>query len=772
MIIRCLILVIFLAASATLVVAEDIGTWPRDVKVDSGTVTVYEPQIDSLDKDILTGRAAVAFTAKAGDDPVFGATWFTGKVSIDRDERRVSYRSLEMTEVRFPEGNEKAGDELTSVIKSSFADWNLSSSLDSLMTSLAASDSEAKAASELKNNPPAIVYRDHPALLVSIDGKEQLQPIQKSPYESVINTPYPLIHNTKDGAFHLNAAEGVWYISRAVDGPWTYNTDPLGDLVAMVEQRKEKAGNPSDGAIQEGEVKITGENAPEIVVAHEPTELVVSDGKAAFAPLVGDLLAMSNSDTSVFMDVQEQKYYMVISGRWYRAISMEAEWSYIESESLPPVFAQIPDDSDYADVKAYVAGTDESREAIFDAQIPQTAAVKRETVDIKAVYDGTPQFEKVDGTSLQFAVNCSETVIKAASQYYLVKEAVWYLGKSPEGPWVVSDHAPPGIDKTKPSSPVYNTKYVYVYDATPEVVYVGYTPGYMSSYVYGPTIVYGTGYYYRPWISPYYYYPRHATWGFSVNYNPWSGWGFGLSWNSGPFHFGFYTGGGWHGHPWYGPRLYGPGGYRPGIHNYRRGDININNTVNINKNRNFSGNNLYRNNRQLANIKNTTNLKNIDRSKVSNKIAGVNINKNSVNRSDLQNKAAQLKANGRANNVFTDKKGNIYRNQKDSWQQHTSGKWNNIQEMAPDQPLPSAAGSPSSKQIAADRLKQAKTSVPKGGVTKANIPRSKASSSMSTRTRSSHHSGGYSHPSGLQRQSHARARSGGARAGGGGRGRR
>ncbi len=98
---------------------------------------------------------------------------------------------------------------------------------------------------------------------------------------------------------------------------------------------------------------------------------------------------------------------------------------------------------------------------IVDAQIPQTASVKRETVEIKVVYDGKPKFEKVDGTALQFTVNCSETVIKADSSYYLVKEAVWYLSKVADGPWVVSDHAPPGIDKTKPSSPVYNTKYVY-----------------------------------------------------------------------------------------------------------------------------------------------------------------------------------------------------------------------------------------------------------------------------------------------------------------------
>lgn len=758
------LLLVLLGGLVSSAFAEDTQGWPRDVEVDSGIVTVYEPQIDSLEGDVLTGRSAVAFAAKEGDAPVFGATWFTGKVNIDRDERMVSYRSIEMTEVRFPEGNEKVGQELTDVVQKSFPSWNLTSSLDSLKSSLTASGNEAKAAAELQNNPPVIVYRDHPSLLVTIDGKEQLQAIENSPYESVINTPYPLVRSNEDGSFHLNAAEGIWYISKSVDGPWTYNTQPLADLVKMVEQRKsDTEAGPSD-AIDDGDSKITADNAPEIVVVHEPTELVVSEGKANFAPLTGDLLAMSNTDTSVFMEVREQQYYMVVSGRWYKASAMESKWNYIDSESLPDSFAKIPEDSKYADVKTYVAGTDEAREAVMDAQIPQTAAVKREQVDIKLVYDGEPKFEKVDGTSLQFAVNCSETVIKADSSYYLVKDAVWYLGESATGPWQVSDHAPPGIDNTKPSSPVYNTKYVYVYDSTPEVVYVGYTPGYMCSYVYGPTIVYGTGYYYRPWITPYYYYPRHATWGFSVSYNSWSGWGFGLSWNSGPFHVGFYTGGGWHGRPWYGPRLYGPGGYRPGIHNYRRGGININkNTININNSRNFKGNNLYRNNRQVANIKSTTNLKNVDRSRAKNTINQVN--KGSVNRGDLQNKAAQVQHNGRENNVFTDKKGNIYRNNKGNWQENKSGKWNNVKEMTPDRTMPSKGNSNISRDAAASRTKQLKSSPSKSTVTQSR-PSSSVSRSKAT-SRSS--SSGYSRPSSVQRQSHARSRSAGAgaRAGGG-----
>jgi hypothetical protein len=89
-------------------------------------------------------------------------------------------------------------------------------------------------------------------------------------------------------------------------------------------------------------------------------------------------------------------------------------------------------------------------------------------------------------------------------------------------------------------------------------VYVGYYPGYVNSYVYGGVIVYGTGWHYQPWWGTLYY-PRPATWGFHVRYNPWYGWGFGFSYSTGRFTFsmGFGGwGGGWYRGGWWGPRPY------------------------------------------------------------------------------------------------------------------------------------------------------------------------------------------------------------------------
>ena len=111
-------------------------------------------------------------------------------------------------------------------------------------------------------------------------------------------------------------------------------------------------------------------------------------------------------------------------------------------------------------------------------------------------------------------------------------------------PWSVADKIPTDkIAAIPPSSPVYNTTYVTIYDSTPDVVHVGYTPGYMWSYPYLGVPVYGTGWYYPPYYGPYYY-PRTPTWGMHVGYNPWTGWSFGVSWGGPFFSVGIAWGGG------------------------------------------------------------------------------------------------------------------------------------------------------------------------------------------------------------------------------------
>jgi hypothetical protein len=277
---------------------------------------------------------------------------------------------------------------------------------------------------------------------------------------------------------------------------------------------------------------------------------------------------MTNTNNDVFMNITDQQYYVLLSGRWYTSSSLKGPWIFRASDKLPADFAKIPVDSEKDDVLSSVAGTDQAQDAMMDAQIPQTAKIDRNTATAKVSYDGEPKFIAIEGTSLQYAVNTSSTVLLSDKTYYCVEKGIWYESASSKGPWKVAVARPVEVDKIPAAVPVYNVKYVYIYETTPQYVYVGYTSGYMGCYVYGGTVIYGTGYYYNPWYGPYYY-PRPVTYGFSMHYNPWYGWSLGFHYSAGWFNFSVY-GGGYHGGYW-GPPMYRPPYYhRPGYPPYYR----------------------------------------------------------------------------------------------------------------------------------------------------------------------------------------------------------
>jgi hypothetical protein len=581
------------------------NSWPRTLPVKDGSVTVYPLQVESMTDDLVRFRAALAYRESDGSEPVFGVGWFVSKVEIDRTNDVVHPVNLVVSDTRFPAGTDDVKQELTAVFARQSQEWNLDFPLTELVSSLETAEQETKSVQNLNTAPPTIIYKDHPALLVNFDGEPVLRKIENSEYQAVINTAYPLIYD--GNAYYLGAADGVWYSSDHATGQYRFETRTPAEIVTMVDAARETETK------SEPVEKVTAANAPEIVVATTPTELIVTEGPAAFVPLVDDLLVLSNTGDDVFMHISTQQYYVVLAGRWYHSASLNGPWAYSASDELPPAFASIPEQSDQAGSRVYVAGTEEAREAVLDAQIPQTAAVERGAVDLDVTYDGDPQFEPVAGTEdLAYANNTGSTVLQSDRQYYLVEDGVWYVSSFPNGPWEVSAYRPAQVATISPQSPVYNVKYVYIYDSTPEVVYVGYTPGYIGSYVYHSTIVYGTGWYYQPWVSPYYYYPRYNTWGFNVSYNPWYGWGFGLSWGWGPFYAGWYSGGYWHhGHSWYNRHYshWGPRGYRPrpvhhgryayGHDGYDRGgyDRGGNDRGGYNRNQN-----LYRNGAQRAKV--------------------------------------------------------------------------------------------------------------------------------------------------------------------------
>ncbi len=135
----CLFTLLLSLLFAPLLYSEELSNWPREVKVFSGSITIYQPQVESFKGNLLKGRIAIAYHASGADSPVFGAAWFTSQVNIDRENRIVNYETLEIIETRFPKENKKLLEEFREAIQQGVRKGNLTSSLDELITALVAS---------------------------------------------------------------------------------------------------------------------------------------------------------------------------------------------------------------------------------------------------------------------------------------------------------------------------------------------------------------------------------------------------------------------------------------------------------------------------------------------------------------------------------------------------------------------------------------------------------------------------------------------------------
>jgi hypothetical protein len=577
------ILLAFLALAG--VARGQVSEWPREFTTPKGhTIVVYQPQAETFRGDRVTGRAAVSFTKKGETAPKFGVVFFTARVSVDRDARLVSVLDMKVSRVRFPGITPENEKKFTDNLETEVPKWDLVFAYDRLLENVKVAEREKESAEGLKHDPPRIVFVEEPSVLLSFDGEPVFRDVEGAPVKVAVNTSLLVVNDTRSGSYYLSGGKKWWYEASSPLGPWRTVGGPPADIAefaarAQAEQKKD-AKDDKDAGDDDGTQAAA---PPRVVVATEPTELVVTEGKPAFKPVAGTdgaVLAVENTEGDVLVDVAAQDYYVLLAGRWFKSRSLTGgAWTYVAPDALPASFAKIPPESDSGDVRAAVAGTDEAEEAVLDAQIPQTTAVKRAEATLEVQWDGDPKFIPVDGSTTAYAVNASTSVLLIRNRYYACDNAVWFVSDSPEGPWTVADAVPSDdIDAIPPSAPVYNVKYVRIYDATPDVVYVGYTPGYTGVYPWHGTVVWGTGWHYRPWAGPTYWWPRPYTWGLSAHYNPWTGWGFGYSWSYPFFSVSFgwggwfrprgwvrpaygYGGGGWHrpgGWGWY-----GPGGYRP-----------------------------------------------------------------------------------------------------------------------------------------------------------------------------------------------------------------
>jgi hypothetical protein len=481
--------------------------WPRERYQDGTRLIIYQPQVDDWkDFQQLTWRMAVSLTPKSGKE-VVGVVEMKGHTDIDNVAKVAIITNPQVTGTYFPSLDQATKEKMEQLFKS-FVPSTVSISLHRLIASVP--KQEAPAGVQLNNDSPKIFVGYRPSILLSVDGEPVLSDVPETNLKFVVNTQWPLF---KEGSAYYLAVGQQWLTASSLEGQWSAIRKLPGDMSKVAQDKQWSALKK----IIPPPAK-SGRATPVVFYSDKPAEVILFDGQPVYAQIPGTQLTYAtNTDSVVFVFTPTQQFYYLTAGRWFSAMDLQGQWTYATPD-LPADFAKIPPSSPASAILASVPGTDEAKDAVLLAQVPTTMTIKpaEAQAKVKVEYGGDPKFEPIKGTSMAYATNTQDKVIKVGDVYYLCLQGVWFMSANAQGPWTTATSVPQEIYTIPPTSPVYNVTYV-TQTANPDgTVTANYTAGYLGGFILGAAtgaiIANGSGYWWPPYTYGGYY-PYAATYG-------------------------------------------------------------------------------------------------------------------------------------------------------------------------------------------------------------------------------------------------------------------
>ncbi|HKO92736.1 MAG TPA: hypothetical protein VJU61_16390, partial [Polyangiaceae bacterium] len=511
------------APDAPVADAEPVdGGWPRESTTASGaSLVVYQPQIASwADQKNIVLYAAVSYTAKGAEKAALGTIKAESRTEVATSERLVSFADLRITETHFstlqPDQLRKVVEELQLAMPRE----ERVIALDRVLANLDKSQIIPKNVAGVKAEPPPIYFSTERAILVNLDGTPIWSGIKENDLQFAVNTNWDLFRHTQTQQLFLRVDDS-WLAAPALEGPWQ-SAGALPDSFSKL---------PNDDNWKAVRAALPGKlgagSPPTVFTTTVPAELVLLRGAPQYERVEGtsSLFWVENTDSDLFRVTETGPVYFLVAGRWFSAPDFGGPWTFA-SNQLPEDFKKIPLEHPRSRVLASVPGTPEAAEAVLLAQIPEKARVARDLKAPAVSYQGKPEFAPIESTRIQRAVNTDKDILEVGGLYYMCFQGVWFVSKTATGPWEVTGEVPKAIYEIPASSPAYNVTYVTVESSTPSTVVYATYPAYSGVMIAWGCAVWGTGYYYPPYIypGPYpIYYPRYPTYGYSAWYNPYTG---------------------------------------------------------------------------------------------------------------------------------------------------------------------------------------------------------------------------------------------------------
>ncbi len=502
--------------------AADRG-WPRSYSTQSGGhFTVYQPQVASWpDQARMTLYSAVSYESKVAKQAL-GTLKADAVTRVSVAERLVDFSDFKITEAHFPTLGKEQVQEVVAEMTKAIPHEERVIALDRVLANIDKSQIIPKNVEGVKADPPTVFFSKTPAVVVILDGDPIWSPIEGNDLRYAVNTNWDLFEHQPTKMFFLRDNES-WLKATVLEGPWT----PAGTLPSSFSKLPADDNWKEVRAALPGR-KISGKNVPRVFVSTHPAELILLRGEPSYLLVEGtSLLWVNNTESDVFRNGKTGPVYYLVAGRWFTAPDFTGPWTF-STPSLPEDFQKIPLEHERSRDLASVPGTPQAAEAVLLASVPQTARVDKKAVRAPEVtYQGSPEFQPIDTIGVQRAVNTDKDILKVGDLYYMCFQGVWFMSSTPTGPWEVTGTVPKQIYEIPVSSPAHSVTYVTVEESSNDAVVFATAAAYTGLMIAWGCAVWGTGYYYPPYV--YYggvypiYHPYYPTYGYSAWYNPWTG---------------------------------------------------------------------------------------------------------------------------------------------------------------------------------------------------------------------------------------------------------
>ena len=359
-------------------------------------------------------------------------------------------------------------------------------------------------------------------MLVNLDGDPIWSPIKDNDLKFAVNTNWDLFEHAPTNTFYLRAQPQLADRRPTVEGPWK----PAGTLPGSF------AKLPADDNWKDVKAALPGRTltdsqVPKVFVSTKPAELILLSGAR-------QLSRSSPSTAAVGEQHRERRLplgkggpvYFLVSGRWFSAPDFTGPWTFA-TPTLPEDFKKIPLEHARSRVLASVPGTDAGGRSGAARADPADRARRQEAGQgARGQLSGRAELSsRSKRPRWQRAVNTDKDIIKVGDLYLHVLPGRLVHVEVAGRPVGSHRHrCPAEIYEIPPSSPSYNVTQVTVVEDNSDAVVYATAAAYTGVMIGWGCAVWGTGYYYPPYVGygGFYpaYYPYYPSYGYHALVQP------------------------------------------------------------------------------------------------------------------------------------------------------------------------------------------------------------------------------------------------------------